>query len=63
MTHYRTYRIIMLNLSQLLVLTLSAEKYVKVPEEIDRCIKKYEIETKKSRIATRKQKVSPSCYP
>ncbi|EFU21823.1 hypothetical protein HMPREF0813_01554 [Streptococcus anginosus F0211] len=53
----------MLNLSQLLVLTLSAEKYVKVPEEIDRCIKKYEIETKKSRIATRKQKVSPSCYP
>ncbi|WP_218969689.1 hypothetical protein, partial [Streptococcus sp. HMSC066E07] len=57
------YRIIMLNLSQLLVLTLSAEKYVKVSEEIARCIKKHEIETKKSRIATRKPKGSPSCYP
>jgi len=53
----------MLNLSQLLVLTLPAEQHVKVPEEIDRCIKKYEIETKKSRIDRRKPKVSPSCYP
>ena len=48
----------MLNLSwklpnrHLLILTLSAEKNVKVPEEIDRCIKKCEIETKKSRTAT-----------
>ncbi len=47
----------------LLILTLSAEKYVKVSEEIARCIKKHEIETKKSRIATRKPKGSPSCYP
>jgi len=42
---------------------LPAEQHVKVPEEIDRCIKKYEIETKKSRIDRRKPKVSPSCYP